>query len=88
MNTGVADLNQLSAYFLEKSRDSLPAVKNVIDRNVQVRGWLIFATHDIDADPSPYGCGPGFFEEVVRYAAASGSRILPVIKALEAIRAA
>jgi peptidoglycan/xylan/chitin deacetylase (PgdA/CDA1 family) len=82
-NAGLADLNQLSAFFLEKSRDNIQAVKNLIDLNQQSRGWLIFATHDVSQTPTPYGCTPEFFQEVVQYAAQSGAAIVHVVKALE-----
>jgi glycosyltransferase involved in cell wall biosynthesis/peptidoglycan/xylan/chitin deacetylase (PgdA/CDA1 family) len=85
LNAGKIDLNQLSAYFLEKSRHNIQEVKDLIDCNRQVRGWLIFATHDISSNPTPFGCTPEFFEEVVQYAVRSGARILPVVKALEAL---
>ena len=45
------------------------------------------ATHDVDDNPSPYGCTPGFFEEIVRYAVNSGAVILPVNKTYEAFSA-
>ena len=86
-NTGTTDLNQLSAYFLEKSREDFAAVKDMIDRNRQARGWLILATHDISDEPTPYGCTPAFFGAVVEYAVNSGAHILPVAKALEVLRA-
>ncbi len=86
LNTDSADLNQLSAFFLEKARDSIQAVRSMIDRNKDARGWLIFATHDISPHPSPYGCTPQFFDEVVRYAVASGAWILPVVRALESVQ--
>jgi len=85
-NAGTADLNRLAAYFLEKSRDNMQAVRKVIDENRQARGWLIFATHDISDNPSPYGCTPGFFEEVVEYAIGSGASVLPVAEALKVLR--
>jgi|HubBroStandDraft_6_1064221.scaffolds.fasta_scaffold02580_2 glycosyltransferase involved in cell wall biosynthesis/peptidoglycan/xylan/chitin deacetylase (PgdA/CDA1 family) len=85
-NAGKTDLNQLSAYFLEKSRGNIDVVKELIDRNRQVRGWLIFATHDVSDNPTPFGCTPEFFEQVVMYAAKSGAQIVPVIKALEVLR--
>jgi len=85
MNVGETDLNQLSAFFLEKSRGNIQAVKDLIDRNRQVGGWLIFATHDISDNPTPYGCTPEFFEQVVEYASKSGAQIVPVIKALEVL---
>jgi peptidoglycan/xylan/chitin deacetylase (PgdA/CDA1 family) len=84
-NHGVIDLNFLSSFLLEKSRDNPEAVKNVIDRNNAARGWLIFATHDVCGKPSPFGCTPGFFEEIVQYAVNSGARILPVTQALETL---
>ncbi len=82
-NVGSTDLNNLAAFFLEKSRDAIRPVKDLIDQNQQARGWLIFATHDVSDNPSPYGCTPTFFEEVVRYAVDSGACILPVVGALE-----
>lgn len=87
-NVGTADLNCLSAYFLEKNRDNPEAIKNVIEQNRQARGWLIFATHDVCDSPSPWGCPPEFFEKIVQYAVGSGARILPVVQAWEALRAA
>ena len=61
-------------------------MKELIDRNQQTRGWLVLATHDVSAQPTPYGCVPEFFDEVVRYAAQSGARILPVGEALAQLR--
>jgi peptidoglycan/xylan/chitin deacetylase (PgdA/CDA1 family) len=86
LNAGSVDLNQLSAFFLEKSRDRVQEVKKLIDMNRDLCGWVIFATHDITASPSPYGCTPELFEEVVQYAFASGAEILPVAMALKKIR--
>jgi glycosyltransferase involved in cell wall biosynthesis len=85
-NGGKTDLNYLSAFFLEKSRDKPEAIKNMIDQNRRARGWLIFATHDISNDPTHWGCVPEFFEEIVRYAVNSGARVLPVFQAYEALR--
>jgi peptidoglycan/xylan/chitin deacetylase (PgdA/CDA1 family) len=87
-NWGVTDLNYLSAFFMEKSRDNPEAVKSLIHQNARARGWLIFATHDVCADPSSFGCTPDFFEQVVQWSLESGARILPVVKALEVVQAA
>jgi len=87
LNVGTTDLNQLSSYFLEQSRHNIQAVRDVINVNRDVRGWLIFATHDISGNPTPFGCEPGFFEEIVRYALKSGALILPVGLAFEALSA-
>ena len=55
----------------------------MIDRNSLSRGWLIFATHDVTDNPSPYGCTPTFFQGVVDYAAKSGAMLLTVGEACE-----
>jgi len=86
-NSGVTDLNLLCAVFLEKIKDSPEALKGFIDQNARERGWLIFATHDVRDAPSRFGCTPGFFEQVVQWSLESGARVLPVVKALEVLRA-
>jgi peptidoglycan/xylan/chitin deacetylase (PgdA/CDA1 family) len=86
-NAGTADLNYLNAYFLEKSSSRPEAVKEIIDRNGTARGWLVFATHDICAQPSPFGCSPAFFDDIVRYSLASGAKVLPLVEALDLLRA-
>lgn len=86
-NSGVTDLNLLCAVFLEQSRDNPEALKGLIDQNARGRGWLIFATHDVRDAPSRFGCTPSFFEQVVQWSLESGARVLPVIKALEVLRA-
>jgi hypothetical protein len=86
LNVGTADLNQLSAYFLEKRPDGIQQIRDLINLNRDRRGWTIFATHDIAENPSLYGCTPTFFEEVVEFALHSGAVILPVARALEVIR--
>jgi peptidoglycan/xylan/chitin deacetylase (PgdA/CDA1 family) len=80
-NFGTIDANNLRALFLEKYRDDLNKVVSLINANVTVGGWLIFATHDIRTSPSQFGCTPAFFEGVVGHAAASGAKILPVAEA-------
>lgn len=84
-NIGKSDLNCLSAFFLEQSRDNPEAIKHMIDRNATAGGWLIFATHDVCENPTPWGCTPELFENVVQYAVASGAQILPVGQAYEAL---
>ena len=85
-NRGVIDLNLLKAYFLDwRNRENLAAVREVVARNAAERGWLIFATHDVAAEPSRYGCEPAFFDEAVRLSIASGARVMPMMEACEAL---
>lgn len=88
-NVGVADLNLLKAYFIDnKNNVDIDSIKKMIDHSVSSSGWLIFATHDVAEKPSPYGCKPHFFAEVVKHAAQSGAVLLPVIDALERLQLA
>ena len=82
INSGRVDLNSLQAFFLEQCSEDRSVVKNLIDKCVAVRGWLIFATHDIAEKPTRFGVTPAFFESVVAYAANSGARIATMREAL------
>lgn len=85
-NVGNSDLNSLSAFFLEKSASNPDQVRVIIERNRDQHGWLIFATHDVRASPSPWGCTPEFFENVIRWSLASGAVILPVAEVIKSLR--
>ena len=60
----------------------------LIEENNRTRGWLIFATHDIDDHPTPFGCTGALFEALVQAVANSGARVLPVAAAWDAARPA
>ena len=80
LNQGVADANHLFAFFLEMSRGDFEPIAALVAENARVKGWLIFATHDVCEEPSPYGCTPQFFEKAVRCSLDSGARVLPILK--------
>ena len=77
------DLNLLRANKLYSASTDLEVARELIRKNKELRGWLIFYTHDVCDNPSPYGCTPQFFEQIVKLAAESGARILTVGAALE-----
>jgi peptidoglycan/xylan/chitin deacetylase (PgdA/CDA1 family) len=87
INLGATDLNCLDSVFLEQCGENLGAIDRLIGALGDRGGWLVFSTHDVTERPTAYGCRPGFFSEVVRRAAASGARVLPVAKALDALGA-
>jgi peptidoglycan/xylan/chitin deacetylase (PgdA/CDA1 family) len=84
-NLGRVDLNNLAAFFIEKSRHNLAVIRDLLTRNAQQRGWLIFATHDVCDNPTPYGCTPAVFEAVLQATIESGAKVLPVHSALRAV---
>ncbi len=84
-NVGRTDRNNVRAFFLEQSRDEPARIKEMIQENCQQGGWLVFATHDVSPAPTRFGCTPELFEEIVRCAANSRAKILPVAKAWECV---
>lgn len=76
------DLNYLNAFFIEKSRNDLPVIRDVIQKNVQAGGWLILATHDVCDEPTRFGCTPSVFGQILQYCGDSGAQVLPVNRAL------
>jgi peptidoglycan/xylan/chitin deacetylase (PgdA/CDA1 family) len=85
-NAAVVDRGLLSAYFLEQAKHP-DFVKRMIDGNADACGWLIFATHDVCETASPWGCTPGFLDDIVRYASRSGASVLPVGQAWDLVQA-
>lgn len=81
INCGRVDIALLRAYTLE-SADYVKTAMMAIERSARKNGWVILYTHDVCATPSPYGCTPAAFREVLRCAMASGAEILPVADAL------
>lgn len=76
------DLNLLRANCLYGDVNQSVPAEELILHNVRQKGWLIFYTHDIRPEPSPYGCTPALFESVVSFAVRSGCRILTVKEVL------
>jgi peptidoglycan/xylan/chitin deacetylase (PgdA/CDA1 family) len=85
LNKSRLDLNLVSAFFIEQSRDDPDAIARMIDQTCDHGGWLVFATHDVDPAPTRFGCTPSFFETVVRRATESGAAILPISRALREV---
>ena len=84
-NEGIADLNYLRAFFIEKATKDGADISRAIERNTQANGWLIFATHDVSESPTRFGCTPALFESVVQQSLSSGATILPVVEALKLV---
>jgi peptidoglycan/xylan/chitin deacetylase (PgdA/CDA1 family) len=84
-NRGAVDLNYVSSFFLEQSRDQFHVIESVLAENAIAGGWLIFSTHDISDSPSRFGCTPDFFERVVEASIQSGAQILSMSAALNAL---
>jgi peptidoglycan/xylan/chitin deacetylase (PgdA/CDA1 family) len=82
LNGPGVDLNLLRANRLYGDTDQFAPAKELIDENSRKKAWLIFYTHDVRTNPSPYGCTPALLEQVVRTAVESGARIATVAEVI------
>jgi peptidoglycan/xylan/chitin deacetylase (PgdA/CDA1 family) len=85
LNGPEADLNLLRANSLYGGLEGAHRAEELIAENSRRKSWLIFYTHDVRPNPSPYGCTPALFEAVVSNAARKGAKILTVGDALREI---
>jgi peptidoglycan/xylan/chitin deacetylase (PgdA/CDA1 family) len=85
LNGPEIDLNLLLANRLYGDLSSCERAEALIAENVRKKSWLIFYTHDVRPNPSPYGCTPALLESVVAFAIHSGCQIMTVREALRAL---
>jgi peptidoglycan/xylan/chitin deacetylase (PgdA/CDA1 family) len=86
-NGPVVDLNLLRANSLYGGIERGAQAEDLILENQKLKSWLIFYTHDVRSNPSPYGCTPALLEAAVSCAVLAGCRIMTVREALAEIRA-
>jgi hypothetical protein len=85
VNSGIVDLQYLRATPLIERQIDPDGIERAFDEAVDKNGWLIFYSHDVTAEPSPYGCSPSLLRHALE--AASRRKILNLSIA-EALRAA
>lgn len=85
INRGAVDPLMLKAVEIRQPDPEARALTRWIDEVVDMPGWLVFFTHDIAPNPTPYGCTPGTFEHLVRHTVERGCTVLPVDRMLDRI---
>lgn len=85
INQDQTDLYNLKTVKLYEQRYSLDFIYTKIDEAVACNGWLIFYTHDVQENPSEWGCSPAYFEAVVKKCTEMNIKILTVNEALNQI---
>jgi len=80
-----ADLNLLLANSLYGDMDQFDRAERLLTENAERRGWLIFYTHDVRKDPSPFGCTPRLLEMVLSRAVEKGFHISTAREAVESM---
>jgi peptidoglycan/xylan/chitin deacetylase (PgdA/CDA1 family) len=85
VNSGSVDLQFLRAMPLIDRRIDRDGIERAFDEAETANGWLIFYTHDVADEPSPYGCSPALLNEALQ---AASRRKIPVLNMTEALRCA
>ena len=85
VNSGTVDLQFLRAMPLIDRRIDRDGIERAFDEAQTANGWLIFYTHDVADEPSPYGCSPALLNEALE---AASRRKIPVLNMAEALRCA
>jgi peptidoglycan/xylan/chitin deacetylase (PgdA/CDA1 family) len=81
-NSGVVDLQFLRATPLIDRDIDRDGIDRAFDEAVAKNGWLIFYSHDVATEPSPYGCSPSLLRHALDAASHRNVRILSVADAL------
>ena len=82
INGSTTDLNLLRANSLYGDVDQFAASESLLSENVRRGGWLIFYTHDVRPNPSPFGCTPALLDRTVSLAEEKNCRIASVAEVL------
>jgi peptidoglycan/xylan/chitin deacetylase (PgdA/CDA1 family) len=85
VNSGTVDLQFLRAIPLIDRRIDRDGIERAFDQAQTANGWLIFYTHDVADEPSPYGCSPSLLNEALE---AASRRKIPVLNMAEALQCA
>ena len=85
VNSGDVDLQFLRAVPLIDRRIDRDGIERAFDEAQTANGWLIFYTHDVADEPSPYGCSPALLNEALE---AASKRKIPVLNMAEALQCA
>lgn len=78
INRGPVDPLMLKAVEICQPEQDARALTRWIDEVAGDPGWLIFFTHDIAPNPTPWGCTPETFDRLVGHALDRGCDVLPV----------
>lgn len=79
------DLNLLRANSLYGGIGQSEAAKKLILENERRKSWLIFYSHDVADNPSPFGCTPALLADVVSFAVSRSAKLMTVAVVVNAL---
>lgn len=68
LNNRYADANMLKAYPLYDSKMNFQEIENLLQRACAENAWLILYTHDVQSQPSQFGCSPSVLDFTLKRA--------------------
>lgn len=81
INRSGDDRNLLKAVGIDGGESGLATAKAYVDEGASRPGWLIFYAHDIQENPTEWGCTPDQFRDLLDHVSKSGANVLPVTEA-------
>jgi peptidoglycan/xylan/chitin deacetylase (PgdA/CDA1 family) len=85
INSDVVDRQFLRAVPLIDCGITGDGIELAFDQAEAAGGWLIFYSHDVACEPSPYGCSPAMLQQALQ---AATRRRMPIVTVAEALRRA
>jgi peptidoglycan/xylan/chitin deacetylase (PgdA/CDA1 family) len=79
------DRNLLKAVGIDGGVEGLTTAHAYIDKAAEQPGWLILYAHDIQDDPTEWGCTPTQFTDVLDHIREVGAEVLPVTEAYRSL---
>ena len=83
VNIGAADLGALRTCALENASINRQGIAEIFAETVRGNGWLVFASHDVDNEPSRFGVSAELLEFALNAARAAGCQLVTVQEALQ-----
>lgn len=65
LNAGVVDFADLRAIGVERRQHDRVRLREEIAAAAETNAWIIFFTHDVEPDPSAWGCTPGDLDDLL-----------------------
>jgi len=81
LNTNKVDRAQISIISLEIRHAEYVDLKRTVAEAVANKSWIVFLTHDVCENPSPYGSTPAMIENAVDAVMEAGIQIMPLSQA-------
>lgn len=82
VNAGLVDLGDLRVIDLHGGRPDDGRIAAALDLARRAGGWVIFYTHEVEAEPNAWGCTPEVFRDALDRVARAGLEIVTVSEAL------